>query len=86
MCVRQIKKELRQFATEKRKKTNEWFFKTGQGEYGEHDRFMGIANPDVRKVAKKHKDCKLDDLQAIKQNTFLNVIGLVSIDYGMYFL
>lgn len=60
-----IKKELHLFATDERKKTNEWFFKTGPGEYGSHDRFLGITNPQLRLVAKKYKNTTLDELQKI---------------------
>ncbi len=65
MCAKNLAKDLRKFATAKRKKTNEWFFKTGIGEYGEHDRFLGISNPDVRRVAKKYSNCNFFELQQI---------------------
>ncbi|MEN8252066.1 MAG: DNA alkylation repair protein [Patescibacteria group bacterium] len=65
MSVTQIKKDLRQYASPERKKTNEWFFKTGKGEYGEHDKFLGVSNPDIRRVAKKNKDCGLKTLEKL---------------------
>ncbi len=52
--IDKIKKELRKYSSEERKKTNEWFFKTGKGEYGEHDKFIGVRVPDLRKIAKKY--------------------------------
>ncbi len=51
--IKKIKKELRKYASEKRRKSNEWFFKTGKGEYGEGDKFIGVRVPNIRKVAKK---------------------------------
>lgn len=57
--MRQLQKDLRKFASKERAKSNKWFFKTGPGEYGEGDKFLGISVPDSRKVAKKYKDLSL---------------------------
>ncbi|CAC9531680.1 probable DNA alkylation repair enzyme [uncultured Gammaproteobacteria bacterium] len=54
MNAKIIIKKLKSFATPERKKTNEWFFKTGKGEYSEHDKFIGIRTPQIRQVAKQY--------------------------------
>ena len=47
-----IKQSLLSLATPARAKTNAWFFKTGKGQYGEGDIFVGITVPQVRCVVK----------------------------------
>ncbi len=58
-----ILKELQKYASTKRKTANEWFFKTGKGQYGEGDVFIGVSNPDAHTVVKKFVTLPFDDIQ-----------------------
>lgn len=60
-----IQKSLRKYATLERKSKIEWFFKTGKGQYGEGDKFIGVTNPDVRKVARQYQDISLLELELL---------------------
>ena len=64
----QISKELRNASDEEKKLVLPRFFKTGQGEYGEGDRFLGVVVPEVRKVAKKYKDADYEVLEALLES------------------
>lgn len=50
-----ILRELQQFAVpvEKRKAV---FFKTGPGDYAEHDQFLGVPTPRLREIAKRYRE------------------------------
>ncbi len=41
------------------------FFKTGKGEYGEGDKFIGVCVPDIRLIAKELKDVELIELEKL---------------------
>lgn len=55
--------ELKKYASVERKQTNMRFFKTGKGEYGEGDEFLGVAVPDCRKVARTLLDSSLSQVE-----------------------
>lgn len=62
MTAQEVKKELRNFVVEGKAPILQRFFKTGKGEYGEGDIFIGVVVPNVRKVAKKFKDIDINEL------------------------
>jgi len=54
MSLKEIKGQLHSLADPEKAKILQRFFKTGPGQYGEGDRFLGIKVPELRKVAKAH--------------------------------
>ncbi len=60
-----IRQELTNKSNKSRATHSQRFFKTGAGEYGEGDIFVGVSVPDQRKIAKKHMDISLGELSEI---------------------
>jgi len=60
-----FKKELKNLADPQKAEILQSFFKTGEGEYGEGDRFLGIVVPEQRKLAKDFSYLSLNDLQKL---------------------
>ena len=62
LTLAELKREMAQLADPERARSSAWFFKTGKGDYGEGDKFLGIDTPSQRKLAKKYRDLRLSDL------------------------
>jgi 3-methyladenine DNA glycosylase AlkD len=63
--LNKIKSELREFSDNERAKKNISFFKTGKGEYGENDLFIGVSVPDVRRIAKEYKESDFNQIRTL---------------------
>jgi len=63
--ITSLKQDLQALATEERAKASARYFKTGPGQYGEGDIFIGVTVPDTRKIAKKYKNINLEQIQEL---------------------
>jgi 3-methyladenine DNA glycosylase AlkD len=63
--VNTVRSSLQAVATPERAKANAWFFKTGPGQYGFGDKFLGVTVPQQRKVAKQFKDLPLIEAEKL---------------------
>ena len=66
--IKQLKKELQKKANSKKAKIISRFFKTGKGQYGEGDIFLGISVPETRSVAEKFVNLNFDDIKKLLDN------------------
>lgn len=65
VMLNEIFEEFNKYASPKKAKASQWFFKTGVGQYGEGDQFIGLTVPEQRVLASKYKDLLLIDLQKL---------------------
>ncbi len=63
--LKQIKQDLQKLANKEKAWILQRFFKTGKGQYGEGDIFLGIVVPEQRKIAKKYSELTLTDIQKL---------------------
>lgn len=60
MPVKEIKDKLKKLGNNKRAEQSRRYFKTGPGEYGEGDIFVGIRVPELRKLSRAYRDIPLE--------------------------
>jgi len=62
--------DIRKYGNIEKVKDYSWFFKTGKGEYGEGDKFLGIMVPVCRSLVKELIDISAKDLEKILTSTY----------------
>lgn len=62
MTLKEIRAEVKALASSEIAAHSQRFFKTGPGQYGEGDLFLGIRVPDIRKLARQGRDLPLDQI------------------------
>ncbi len=68
--IQNLKKDLRKCIKPGKAKLLSGFFKTGKGEYGEGDIFLGVMVPESRKIAQKYKDLSFAELDKLIKSKF----------------
>ena len=70
MSYRNLHNALLKTGNKKTAETLQWFFKTGEGEYGEGDKFLGLKVPQIRNIAKSNKDLTFVEIQKALKSKF----------------
>ncbi|MFN8015895.1 MAG: DNA alkylation repair protein [Acidimicrobiia bacterium] len=58
-----VEKELKKHGSKTKAQASAWFFKTGEGQYGYGDIFIGVTVPEQRKVAKTFSNLGLNEIK-----------------------
>ena len=70
MSLAKLKKEIREKSSKEKSKIYAKFFKTGKGEYGEGDIFLGLTVPEQRILARKYTNLVLDDVKKLLESKY----------------
>ena len=68
--TKQIMNKLRELGDSDIAAHSQGFFKTGKGEYGEGDRFLGIRVPTIRKCVREYRVISLEDTLKLLKSPF----------------
>lgn len=68
-----ITSELQALSNAEKREIFPRFFKAGKGEYGEGDRFLGVTVPNIRAIAKLHKDISIEEIRELIQSEWHEV-------------
>ncbi len=68
--AKSVEQDLKKLGSKEKSESSQWFFKTGKGQYGYGDVFIGVTVPEQRKVAKKYADLALPDIENLLSSKF----------------
>lgn len=68
--MQELEKEILAISNKEKAKVLSKYFKTGVGEYGEGDIFLGITVPQIRKLAKKYNYFSLKEIEKLLHSKF----------------
>mgnify|MGYP000197511225 CR=1 FL=1 len=66
--IEKLKQDVQELANPERAEHSKRYFKTGPGQYGEGDVFLGLTMPQQREIAKKYKDLQLEQVQELLES------------------
>lgn len=71
---KEIIQKIKQLGDPERAKHSTRYFKTGKGQYGEGDVFLGLTNPEIRTIPSEYaKVTSFDDIEKLLQSEFHEV-------------
>ena len=68
--IKNIKEEFKKLSNAEQATNLQKYFKTGKGEYGEGDIFLGLRVPVIRKIAKKYNTLSISDATEFLKSPF----------------
>lgn len=79
MTAKIILSDLKKLGSKKKAEASSWFFKTGKGEYGEGDVFIGVTVPEIRSLAKEYKFLSMQEIRTLLSSNFheARLIGVI---------
>ncbi len=66
--LKNLKEELNAHTSPEKSKILAGFFKTGKGQYGEGDVFLGVNVPNIRKLAKKYSNLSFNEINSLLES------------------
>jgi 3-methyladenine DNA glycosylase AlkD len=71
--MNKILKEIYSKRDKNRAKSSGWYFKTGEGQYGERDKFLGLRNAQMREIAKHSYTASFEELGKLLKDSYHEV-------------